>query len=212
MTINEYRKAYPKRWESYDSWFTPELGQIWDKSEFLDKVVAKINEEPDNFEFQRTLYDHYMLVKEYRKALKTINDLIIKFPELAEDLENTRDNELYVSGDIVEARSDFREFFNSQKELIAARMEIFDIIHNPQGSHEDKVSRIKTLIEANPVNLLYLVGLRDCYIRTSELDKAKEAALNMVAKAREIGLREVIIKGYESRYLKSIDKGDKNCL
>jgi len=205
MTINEYRKAYPKQWESYDSWFTPELAQILDKPEFLDKVMAKINEEPDNFEFQRTLYDHYMLVKEYEKALKTIFDTMLKFPELEEDLETTLDNELYVDGDVVEERVDFREFFNSREELYEEREKVSRITRSVIYTNEEKLNKIKDLVNGSPYNAVFYEGLWKAYIGRLELDKAKEVALKIIEIAKEKGVKEVISKKYTRKFLGSLD-------
>lgn len=205
MLIGDYRKAYPKHWESYDAWFTPELCQIFDKPEFLDMVMAKIKEEPDNFEFHHTLHEHYMLMKEYRKALEVINNMIIKFPELAEDLQKERDNALYIDGDTVEERRNFREFFNSKEELYAAIGRVSKIRRRIRITDDTELNKTKELVAEEPNNPVFWEGLWEIYVIRFELDKAKEVALKIIDIAQKKGVKEVVLKKYSRNFLDSLD-------
>jgi len=60
MLINEYRKTHWNQTESFDTWLLENI-ESEGKPEFLGMVTAKINENPDNFEFQFALYIHYYI-------------------------------------------------------------------------------------------------------------------------------------------------------
>jgi len=194
MNRQEYNKLHPEISKNWGIW-SEEIGIIYLGEEgFIDRVMVKINEEPDNPYYLLDLFSHYITAgkikdiwkkgdgkSSFKMALEVINSVIEKFPELKDYAECERDRELYVSGNVVENREEFREFFNSADELGEIHDQLLGIEDRLGHTSLELFNKLNELINLNPGNLFYLGRLWYFYIRRFELDKAKEVALKMVA-------------------------------
>jgi len=205
MLKKEYNELYPEKFKNWKIWLEETYFDYLGKEGFIDKVNAKINEEPENPNYYIDLFDHYLLIKELKKALEVINVVIDKFPELKDYSETVIDKNLYISGETIEEWLEFREFFNNKEELIAARERVSSIILRFRPTLDEKLNRMKELVAEEPGNPVFQEGLWELYIRRFELDKAKEVALKIIDIAKEKGVKKVVLKWYMFVFIDSLD-------
>ncbi|MGB6268796.1 MAG: tetratricopeptide repeat protein [Olleya sp.] len=156
-----------------------ELGKNYNKlknfgaaEDALKKAVSKI---PDNEWFLDELYSTYIQQKEYKKAIKTVKQLVKYHPDYKEDLAN-----IYLqTGDFEEAlkildQLDDELGISKERDILRNR------IYNATGKKKDQIENLEDRVDKNPESEDTYLRLIYRYSENGDVKKAFETAKKLL--------------------------------
>ncbi len=140
-----------------------------------DALKIAVSKIPDNEWFLDELYSTYIQQKEYKKAIKTVKQLVKYHPDYKEDLAN-----IYMqTGDFKEALKILDELdnelgINKERDILRNR------IYNATGRKKDQIENLEDRVDKNPDSEDTYLRLIYRYSESGDLKKAFETAKKLL--------------------------------
>ncbi|WP_397364252.1 tetratricopeptide repeat protein [Olleya sp. R77988] len=156
-----------------------ELGKNYNKlknfgaaEDALKKAISKV---PDNEWFLDELYSTYIQQKEYKKAIKTVKQLVKYHPDYKEDLAN-----IYMQTGDFKGALKILDDLDNELGITKDRDILRNRIYNATGRKKDQIENLEERVDKNPESEDSYLRLIYRYSQNGNTEKAFETAKKLL--------------------------------
>ncbi|GAB1857946.1 hypothetical protein MHTCC0001_27830 [Flavobacteriaceae bacterium MHTCC 0001] len=140
-----------------------------------DALKEAVKKAPDNEWYLDELYGYYVSQNEYKKALKTVQQLVKYHPDYKEDLAN-----LYVKMEKYDDALDILDELDASFGISVSRDVLRNRIYKITGRSKAQIENLETRVESNPKNEANYLALIYRYSEQNKKEKAFETAQELL--------------------------------